>query len=133
MVNKQLTLQQRTKLLLTPCKTRLELKNWIHYHLGLDLPDCTVSRYADSNPLDSIWQIYDICVNKNNPDGYGAKVWIRDGNFFYMRETFDRWIDLGVGNRAVVDVVGVRWPTGITQNSLNVRTGKKDALEIKER
>jgi hypothetical protein len=34
----------------------------------MDLPDCTVSRYADSNPLDSIWQIYDICVNGNNPD-----------------------------------------------------------------
>jgi len=65
----QLTLKQRTKLLLTPCKTRQELKNWIHYHLGMDLPDCTVSRYADSNPLDSIWQIYDICVNNNNPDG----------------------------------------------------------------
>lgn len=65
---KQLTLAQRTKLLLTPCKTKKELKNWIHYHLGLDLPDCTVSRYADSNPLDSIWQIYDVCVNNNNPD-----------------------------------------------------------------
>jgi len=68
MTKPELTLRQRTKMLLTPCKTRAELKAWIHYHLGLDLPDCTVSRYADSNPLDSIWQIYDICVNNNNPD-----------------------------------------------------------------
>jgi len=65
----QLTMEQRTKLLLTPCKTRAELKNWIKYHLSLDLPDQTVSRYADTNPLDSIWEIYDICVNGNNPQG----------------------------------------------------------------
>lgn len=62
-----LTIEQRTKLLLTPCKSRLECKNWIKYHLGMDLPDCTVSRYADTNPLDAVWEIYDICVNNNNP------------------------------------------------------------------
>lgn len=65
--NKELSMEQRTKLLMTPCKTRQELKNWIKYHLNLELPDCTVSRYADTNPLDAIWDIYDICVNKNNP------------------------------------------------------------------
>ena len=66
--SKELSLQQRIKLLLTPCKTKRELKNWIKYHLGLDIPDCTVSRYATINPLDAIWLIYDICVNKRNPD-----------------------------------------------------------------
>lgn len=65
---KQLSLKHRTQMLMTPCKTKQELKNWIHYHLGLDLPDCTVSRYADCNPLESVWQIYDVCVNDNNPD-----------------------------------------------------------------
>lgn len=62
-----MTMEQRTKLLLTPCKTRAELKNWVKYHLNFDLPDTTVSRYADTNPLDAVWEIYDICVNKNNP------------------------------------------------------------------
>jgi hypothetical protein len=38
--------------------------------LGLDLPDVTVSRHATTNPLDVVFQIYDICVNKNNPDNY---------------------------------------------------------------
>lgn len=66
--DKTLSMEKRIKALFTPCKTRLELKNWIKYHLGLDLPDHTVSRYADTNPLDSIWQMYDICVNGNNPD-----------------------------------------------------------------
>lgn len=59
---------QKLKALLTPCKTKTEMKNWIRYHLGMDLPDCTVSRYADTNPLDAVWSIYDICVNRNNPD-----------------------------------------------------------------
>lgn len=63
-----LSIEQKTKMLLTPCKTRAELKNWIKYHLGMDIPDCTVSRYADTNPLDAIWEIYDICVNNNNPN-----------------------------------------------------------------
>jgi hypothetical protein len=65
---KQLPMKQRIKALFTPCRTKAELKNWIRYHLGMDLPDITVSRYADTNPLDSVWQIYDICVNGNNPN-----------------------------------------------------------------
>ena len=60
---KALTMEQREKLLLTPCKTRSELKNWIKFHLKMDIPDCTVSRYSNTNPLDAIWQIYDVCVN----------------------------------------------------------------------
>jgi len=63
---KGLTLEQRTKLFFTPCKTRSELKAWIKLFLGLELPDVTVSRYADSNPLDIIWLIYEICVLEKN-------------------------------------------------------------------
>lgn len=70
---------------------------------------------------------------KNNLDGYGAKVWVRQGSFFLMREPFERWIDIGVGNRTELDVVGLRWPTGITQNQLNVRVGKKPFLAFLER
>lgn len=66
--NKVLSIEQRKKLLLTHCRTKPELKNWIKYHLGMDLPDHTVSRYADTNPLDVIWEMYDICVNNNNPE-----------------------------------------------------------------
>ena len=65
---KKLTFEQRKKLVLTPCKTKKELGNWIKYHLGVYLPDCTVSRYADTNPFDAVWEAYDICVNNNNPD-----------------------------------------------------------------
>lgn len=36
--------------------------------MGLHLPDHTVSRYSDTNPLDVVWELYDICVNRNNPD-----------------------------------------------------------------
>jgi len=65
---KTLTASQSLKALLTPCKTKEQLKNWIRYHLHMDIPDFTVSRYADTNPLDAIWSIYNICVNADNPD-----------------------------------------------------------------
>lgn len=63
-----LTYEQRMNMLLTPCKTREELNAWIKYHLGLHLPDKTVSRYADSNPFDIIWELYQITVLKRNPE-----------------------------------------------------------------
>jgi len=56
------------KLFLKPCKTRKELAAWIKYFLDLHLPDAKVSRYADTTPLDVVWEVYDICVNKNNPN-----------------------------------------------------------------
>lgn len=67
MAKKKLTQAQRMKLLLTPCKTRKEFKAWIKYHLGLELPDHTVSRYANTNPCDVIWELYQILVLKKNP------------------------------------------------------------------
>lgn len=65
---KPLSLSQLTKLFFKTCDTRADLKAWIKYFLGLDLPDYTTSRYADSNPLDIIWEIYRICVHKKNPE-----------------------------------------------------------------
>ena len=64
----KITLEQERKILLKPCKTRDELKAWIKYFLNLELPDVTVSRYSDTNPLQVIWEVYDICVNGNNPE-----------------------------------------------------------------
>lgn len=63
---KNYTFAQQRAMLLTPCKTKDQLQRWIKYHLGLHLPDQTVSRYADSNPFDIIWELYEICVLKNN-------------------------------------------------------------------
>jgi hypothetical protein len=71
-VKKLATREEKINILLKPCKTRDELKKWIKYHLApsgiTELPDVTVSRYSDTNPLDVIWEVYDICVNKNNPN-----------------------------------------------------------------
>ena len=63
-----LSLEQRSKLFFKKCQTRDELSKFIQLFFGLHLPDCTVSRFADTNPLEIIWQVYDICVNKNNPE-----------------------------------------------------------------
>lgn len=64
---KVLSREKETKLLLKPCRTRDELKAWIKYFLALELPDVTVSRFSDTNPLDVIWEVYNICVNRANP------------------------------------------------------------------
>jgi phage terminase large subunit len=65
---KTVTIEQERALFLKPCKTRDEVKTWIKYFLNLELPDVTVSRYSDTNPLDVVFEVYDICVNKNNPE-----------------------------------------------------------------
>ena len=65
---KELTMKQRRQLLLEPCKTIEELDAWIKYHIGMDLPDTVVSRYAQTSPLQVVWEIYSICVLKDNPN-----------------------------------------------------------------
>lgn len=64
----ELSLEKRKTLFFKKCETRDELSKFIQLFFGLHLPDQIVSRYADVSPLDVIWQVYDICVNKNNPD-----------------------------------------------------------------
>lgn len=63
-----LSLEQRKRLFFKKCETKEELSKFIQVFFGLYLPDQTVSRFADTNPLDIIWEVYDICVNKNNPE-----------------------------------------------------------------
>jgi hypothetical protein len=63
-----LPLEKKKKLFFTKCKSKAELSKFIQLFFGLHLPDQTVSRYADTNPLQIIWEVYDICVNKNNPE-----------------------------------------------------------------
>lgn len=65
---KKLTREQRMKILLKPCKSRKEMHAWIKYHLDLELPDKIVSRYANTNPEDVIWELYEILVLKKNPE-----------------------------------------------------------------
>lgn len=61
-----LTIEQQTELFFRICKNKAELAAWIKIFLNLELPNKTVSRYADSNPLDIIWEIYEICVLERN-------------------------------------------------------------------
>ncbi len=71
---------------------------------------------------------------KNNSDGFGVKVWIKDPSFSLFRESFKRWIHLGVGPRKVVEILGLRWPTGIEQNEFSVGVRQtKTSMELAER
>jgi len=63
-----LPLEQRKKLFFKKCKSKEELSKFIQLFFGLHLPDQTVSRFADTNPLNIIWEVYNICVNKDNPE-----------------------------------------------------------------
>jgi hypothetical protein len=55
-------------MLMTPCRTIKQFSNWVQYFLGLHLPDCVVSRYADTTPLGVAWEVYRICVLRENPE-----------------------------------------------------------------
>jgi hypothetical protein len=65
---KKLPLDEQYEMFMGKCRTKKEMQNWIRLFLGLDIPYETVSRYADTNPLDAIWEIYNICVNRDNPE-----------------------------------------------------------------
>jgi hypothetical protein len=64
----KITTEKRKKIFFKKCETKEELSKFIQVFFGLHLPDVTVSRYADTNPLDIIWEVYDICANKRNPE-----------------------------------------------------------------
>ena len=48
--------------LMTPCQDKAHLQAWIRKFLGFTLPDCRVTKYADSTPLDFVWEVYDAII-----------------------------------------------------------------------
>ncbi len=44
--------------LLVPCSNKEHLSLWLKTYLDIDLADCTVSRYANTNPLNAAWEVY---------------------------------------------------------------------------
>jgi len=45
-------------LLITPCESKEHLNLWLKTFLDVELIDTTVSRYANTNPLDAAWLVY---------------------------------------------------------------------------
>ncbi len=45
-----------------------QLRLWLIFFLGVDLADCTVSRFSTSNPLDMVWDIYQFCADDKNEE-----------------------------------------------------------------
>lgn len=50
------------ELLMKRLSNRNQLRQWCKTFISVDLADCTVSRYATSNPLDMVWDIYEFCL-----------------------------------------------------------------------
>lgn len=48
--------------------SREDLKHWCQFYLNVDLADCIVSRFADSSPLDMVWEVYKFCMDTLNEE-----------------------------------------------------------------
>lgn len=55
-------------LLFQRLQTKEQLKLWLQFFLGVDLADCVVSRFANSSPLDMVWDIYQFCADEKNEE-----------------------------------------------------------------
>lgn len=62
MSSKSLTQDELRELLITPCKSKREVRNWVKLFLNQDLPDFTPNPDSTSNPLDMIWKLYQTAV-----------------------------------------------------------------------
>jgi len=61
-----LSYEDMMALLLRPCKTKDELRNWIKVFLHIDLPDTTVDPQSNSNPLQMVWGLYETAIYYDN-------------------------------------------------------------------
>ena len=52
------TQEEERLMLMSPLETKEDMQAWIHSHMGIELPDQIVSRFANSTPLDFAWECY---------------------------------------------------------------------------
>lgn len=55
-------------LLIQKLQDREQVRLWLIKYLGVDLANCTVSRFSTSNPLDMVWDVYSFCANNSNEE-----------------------------------------------------------------
>lgn len=60
----QLTPDQLRQIFFAKCMDRDHLHEWVRLFWGVNLPRFTVSRYSNCNPLQSVWEMYSICVHE---------------------------------------------------------------------
>lgn len=61
--NSALTPDQLRQLFFSKCLDPDHLGEWIKLFWGVNLPNTTVSRYSNCNPLESVWDVYNHCVH----------------------------------------------------------------------
>jgi hypothetical protein len=62
-------------LLFTPCKTREEVKQFVHVFLNLELPDCIVDPVSTSTMLDMVWTCYEHLMYKDITEEKTRYLW----------------------------------------------------------
>lgn len=65
---KSLSDKELFELLMTPCRKKKDLRNWIKVFLHQDIPDFTPNTDSTSNPLDMIYKLYRTAVYYNELD-----------------------------------------------------------------
>src|SRR3990172_6412348 len=50
------------ELMMRPCRTRAELKDWLITFLDIDPPDTIVDPDSNCTPLDMAWKVYSNCL-----------------------------------------------------------------------
>ncbi len=60
--------QQKRKILFVPCRSKEQLHKWIHFFLGLDVPNCIVDPDSNSSPMDMLWETYSKALANDDPN-----------------------------------------------------------------
>lgn len=60
--------EQLKQLLITPCESKEHLDLWLNTFLGVSLIDKTISRYANINPLDAAWLVYQRALHSKSKE-----------------------------------------------------------------
>ena len=88
--------------------------------------------YRNESPPGAHWIGFDLRGSASNPDGIGAEVLVRFGDQQQLQvvtaghgfsSQTDPRVHVGLGERAVVDQVLVRWPSGREQTLTNLAAG----------
>ena len=97
-----------------------------------DTPRCTLLRNDGGNANATV--VLTLVGRRSNRDGIGARVRAVSGNLVQTREVRsaygymganDRRLILGIGGRARIDTLEIRWPSGVRQVLIDVAAGQR--------
>jgi hypothetical protein len=83
------------------------------------------------------WLQIDLVGVRSNRDGYGTKLRVHVGEVMHMRDKWHStgylsqaspWVHFGLGDAQVIDLLEIRWPSGIVDRLENVNVNRRIRL-----